>query len=166
MANTYTQIHIQAVFVVQHRNYLIHPEWQDELYKYITGIVQNYDHKLLAINGMPDHIHVFFGMRPTQSIADLLQEIKSSSSQWINEKNLVNGKFSWQKGYGAFSYSKSAVDNVINYIRRQKEHHKKMTFHDEYIKFLKEFEIDYDDRYIFTPIDYNLDDLKKSHLHE
>ena len=160
MANTYTQIHIQAVFAVQHRKCLINPKWQIELYKYITGIVQNYDHKLLAINGMPDHLHVFFGMRPTQSLSDLMQDIKGSSSEWINDKNLVDGKFSWQKGYGAFSYAKSAVNNVINYIHNQQEHHQKATFYDEYINFLNEFEVDYDDRYIFTPVDYNLDDLK------
>ena len=122
MANTYTQIHIQAVFTVQNRNCIIRKPWEEELYKYITGLIQNKGHKVLAINGMPDHIHVFFGMRPTQSISNLLQDIKGSSSKWINRKGLVNGRFSWQEGYGAFSYSKSHINNVIDYIKKQKEH--------------------------------------------
>ncbi len=152
MANTYTQIHIQAIFAVQNRECVIKKTWKDELYKYIIGIIQNHKHKVLAINGMPDHIHIFFGMRPTQSLSDLMQDIKGDSSKWINEKKLVVGKFSWQEGYGAFSYSKSHVDNVINYIKNQEEHHKKENFVDEYLNFLKKFEIDYNEAYIFKPI--------------
>ena len=106
MVNTYTQIHIQAVFSVQNRECIIQNIWKDELYKNITGIVHNNNHKLLAINGMPDHVHVLFGLRPSQSISDLLQDIKGSSSKWINDKRLVRGKFFWQEGFGAFSYSK------------------------------------------------------------
>ena len=154
MANTYTQIHIQAVFVIQNRQSVIQKEWEDELYKYITGIIQNNDHKVLQINGMPDHIHIFFGMRPTQSISELLQHVKKSSTDWINEKGFTKQKFRWQAGYGAFSYAKSQVPTVINYIKNQKTHHKKKSFQEEYISFLKEFEIEYDDRYIFKPIDY------------
>ena len=119
MANTYTQIHIQAVFSVQDRNCIISKLWKIELYKYITGIIQNHKHKVLAINGMPDHIHVFFGMSPTQSLSVLMQDIKGDSSKWINKKGFVKGRFSWQEGYGAFSYGKSNVDNVIDYIKNQ-----------------------------------------------
>jgi len=154
MANTYTQIHIQAVFTVQSRKCIIGKQWKNELYKYITGIVQNHDHKLLAINGMPDHIHIFFGMRPSQSLSDLLQDIKGDSSQWLNNRKLIKGRFSWQEGYGAFSYGKSQVHQVIQYIQRQEEHHKKKTFLEEYREFLNAFEIKFDERYIFKPIEY------------
>ena len=157
MANTYTQIHIQAVFCVQDRDCIIKRSWSDELYMYITGIIQNHGHKVLAINGMPDHIHVFWGMRPTQSLSDLLQDIKGSSSQWINQKGFVNGKFSWQEGYGAFSYSKSHVGNVIEYIKNQEVHHRKKSFVEEYRDFLKKIEIDFDERYIFKPVEYSDD---------
>jgi REP element-mobilizing transposase RayT len=152
MANTYTQIHIQAVFSVQNRESLIRSSWSEELYKYITGIIQNNQHKLLAINGMPDHVHILFGMRPSQSLSDLMQDIKGSSSKWINEKRFVPGKFSWQEGYGGFSYAKSDLPNIINYIQHQKEHHSKKNFLEEYLDILKEFEIDYDDRFVFKPI--------------
>ena len=154
MPNTYTQIHIQAVFAVQNRECIIGKQWKDELYKYITGIIQNYNHKLIAINGMPDHVHVFFGMRPDQSLSVLMQQVKGDSSKWINEKKFVHGKFSWQEGYGAFSYSKSQVPQVIKYIQRQEEHHRKKTFIEEYIHFLNAFEIEYDERYIFKPVEY------------
>ncbi len=154
MANTYTQIHIQAVFAVQNRDCIIGKQWKDELYKYITGIIQNHDHKLLAINGMPDHIHVLFGMRPSQSLSDLLQDIKGNSFQWINNRKFVNGKFSWQEGYGAFSYGKSQIPQVIQYIERQEEHHKKKTFIVEYKEFLNAFGVKYDERYVFKPIEY------------
>ena len=150
MANTYTQIHVQFVFAVKFRNGLIHTSFKEELYQYISGIIKANNHKLLAINGMPDHLHIFIGMRPTQSISDLLQDIKGSSSKWINENNFLKVKFEWQEGYGAFSYSKSHVNNVINYIQNQENHHKKETFKEEYLKFLKVFEIEYDERYIFN----------------
>ncbi|MUV03017.1 IS200/IS605 family transposase [Flavobacterium rakeshii] len=149
MANTYTQIHLQFVFAVKHRTSLISPIWKKELYLYISGIVENNGHKLLAINGMPDHIHIFIGMRPTQSVSDLLQDIKRNSSLWINQKGFIRGKFEWQEGYGAFSYSKSHVENVINYIHKQEEHHKKQSFREEYLEFLKKFDIDYNEKYIF-----------------
>jgi putative transposase len=160
MANTYTQIHVQAVFTVQNRDCIILNSWKDELYKYISGIIQNNKHKLLSVNGMPDHIHIFFGLRPTQSISDLMQDIKGSSSKWINEKKFVKGKFSWQEGYGAFSYSKSQVPNVMNYINNQTIHHKSKTFSEEYLEMLKASEIDYDERYLFNPvgIDYIVPD--------
>ncbi len=149
MANTYTQIHLQVIFAVKNRTGLIQKEWKDELYKYITGVIQAHDHKLLAINGMPDHVHVFFGMRPIQSLSDLMQEIKQDSSKWINQKKFTRERFEWQEGFGAFSYSKSQASRVITYVRNQEEHHRKITFLDEYKKFLEKFEVDYDERYIF-----------------
>jgi REP element-mobilizing transposase RayT len=152
MANTYTQIHIQAVFTVQNRDCIIHSSWKDELHKYITGIVHNNKHKLLSINGMPDHIHILFGFRPSQSLSDLMQDIKGNSSKWINERKFVRGKFSWQEGYGAFSYSKTEIPNIIHYINNQSVHHKRKTFSEEYLEMLKEFEIEYDDRYVFKPV--------------
>jgi REP element-mobilizing transposase RayT len=152
MANTYTQIHIQFIFAVKYREGLIHSSYKAELYQYISGILKHHNHKLLAINGMSDHIHIFIGMRPTQSISDLIQDIKGNSSKWINEKRFLKVKFEWQEGYGAFSYSKSHVNNVINYIKNQEEHHKNESFRDEYLKFLEAFEIDYDERYIFKDL--------------
>ncbi|VXB02155.1 transposase (fragment) [Flavobacterium sp. 9AF] len=122
------------------------------MYQYITGIIQHYNHKVLAINGVEDHIHIFIGMRPTQSVSDLLQDIKGSSSKWINEKQFLKAKFEWQSGYGAFSYSKSHVENVINYIAKHEEHHKKESFQEEYLKLLKEFAIDYNEAYLFQDL--------------
>ena len=150
MANTYTQIHIHFVFAVKYRKGIIHTEWKDDLYKYITGIVQNNGHKMLAINGVEDHIHIFIGMRPTQSISSLLQDIKANSSKWINEHAYTEQKFEWQAGYGAFSYSMRDLPTVAKYIERQEEHHRKKTFRQEFIQYLKEFEIDYKEQNIFT----------------
>ena len=160
MANTYTQVHIQAVFAVQNRECIIQNSWKEELYKYIAGIVQNNNHKLLSINGMPDHIHILFGLRPSQSISELMQDIKGSSSRWINEKHLVHGKFSWQEGYGAFSYSNSDVPAIIQYILNQTDHHKKKTFTEEYQEMLKAFDVDFNERFIFKPVndDYRVPD--------
>jgi len=155
MANTFTQIHIQVVFSVQNRYCIIRKSWEEELFKYITGIISNNGHKVLAINGMPDHIHILFGMRPVQSLSDLMQDIKGSSSTWINNKKLAVGHFSWQEGFGAFSYGKSQIPRVIKYILNQKEHHKTLTFTEEYLDFLKKFEIPYDERYIFKPVEFD-----------
>lgn len=149
MANTYTQIHLQFVFAVKFRDGLIHASFKEELYQYISGIIKAQNHKLLAINGMPDHIHILIGMRPTQSISDLMQDIKGSSSKWINEKKFLKVKFEWQEGYGAFSYSKSHVSAVIQYIQNQESHHKTITFMEEYVKFLEVFEIEFDEKYVF-----------------
>ncbi len=151
MANTYTQIHIQVVFAVKYRQSLIDESWEDRLYQYMTGIIQEYDHKVLQINGMPDHIHVFFGMRPTQSLSALMQILKTNSSKWINEEKLSKQKFSWQGGYGAFTYARSQVPTVIRYIQNQKIHHQKQTFVREYKSQLKKSEIDYKEQYIFHP---------------
>jgi len=149
MPNTYTQIHIQFVFAVKNRTAVIAKLWKDELYKYMTGIIQNKGHKLLAINGVEDHIHILVGLRPNESISDLMREVKSNSSKWVKEKGYTQGKFEWQEGYGAFSYSKSQVSNVISYIENQEEHHRKQTFHEEYINILKKFDVEYDERYVF-----------------
>jgi REP element-mobilizing transposase RayT len=153
MANTYTQIHIHAVFAVKNRMSLIQNSWQKRLYEYLIAIIQKCGHKVLAIGGMPDHIHILFGFRPTQALSNLIQEIKRDSSEWINRENLVIGKFSWQEGYGAFSYGKSQISDVRNYIETQEQHHKKHTFRDEYLEILKKFDVEYDERYIFTPIE-------------
>ncbi|HEX7014298.1 MAG TPA: IS200/IS605 family transposase [Cyclobacteriaceae bacterium] len=152
MPNTYTQLYVQFVFAVQNRFCLISPEWEEELKMYITGIVQNHKHKMIAINGMPDHLHVFVGLHPTQSISDLMQVTKGDSSEWINKNKFVRGRFTWQDSYGAFSYSRSQIDKVYQYIMNQKEHHKKTTFIEEYINLLEEFGVNYDPRYIFHPI--------------
>ena len=152
MPDTYTQIYIQAVFAVQDRISLIKTEWKDELYKYITGIVQNNKHKLIAINGVSNHIHIFIGYKPHQLIPDLLQDIKGSSSKWINEKGFTKGKFKWQESYGAFSYSHSQLNNVIRYIENQEQHHRNKTFREEYENFLKKFDIPYNPKYILEDI--------------
>lgn len=149
MANTYTQLHIQFVCVVKYREALIHQDWKTNLFKYIAGIIQNKGHKLLAINGVEDHIHLFIGMRPTEAVSDFMKDIKQFSSKWINENKFVKRKFEWQEGFGAFSYSLDAVPNVVNYIHNQELHHSKTTFNDEYLAFLNEFKIDYDEKYLF-----------------
>lgn len=153
MANTFTKIYIQTVFSPKNKEYLINQNWENELQKYITGIVQKKGHKLIAINGMPDHIHIFLGMKPHQGLSDLVRDIKSNSSRWINQNRFVNGKFLWQEGYGAFSYSHSQIPNVANYIENQKRHHKKKSFRDEYLKFLRKFEIEFKEDYVFDFFD-------------
>ena len=152
MANTYSQLYVQFVFAVQNRTSLIQPTWEVELFKYMTGIVKNHKHKMIAVNGMPDHLHIFVGLHPTQAISDLMRVIKGESSEWINSKKLVPGRFRWQEGYGAFSYGRSQVENVYKYVMNQKMHHKKKSFLEEYVQLLQKFEIPYDERYIFTPI--------------
>lgn len=149
MANTYTQLHIQFVFAVKYRLGLIQPKWKEPLYKYITGLIQGNGHKLLQINGMPDHIHILVGLRPHQSIAALVQTVKSESSKWIKAESL-SPSFAWQEGYGAFSYSKSSLNDVIRYIQNQEVHHRQQSFLDEYRQFLSRFEVDWDEQYIFT----------------
>ena len=153
MANTYHQIYIQAVFAVKNRDALILPTYKDELCKYITGIFKNKEQKLLAINSMPDHIHIFFGLAPKMRLSDLIADIKSDSSYFINDKKFLRTKFNWQEGYGVFSYSQSQKDVVIKYIMNQEEHHKKQTFREEYYDFLKKFNIEHDDRYVFDFFD-------------
>ncbi|NDV60641.1 IS200/IS605 family transposase [Bacteroides sp. 519] len=153
MANTYTQIYIHYVFAVQNRIGLIQNHWRNELYKYITGAIRNKGHKLLTIGGVSDHIHILVSMSPKQSPSDLMADIKRSSSLWINENRLVMGKFSWQEGFGAFSYGKSQIPDIACYIEKQEEHHKKRTFTEEYIEFLKLFDVEYDERYVLKSVE-------------
>jgi REP element-mobilizing transposase RayT len=152
MANTYSQLYIHIVFAVKGRQNLISENWKDEIYKYITGIVTNKGQKVISINGMPDHIHILIGLKPDKSISDLVRDIKSNSSKFINDKKWSDGKFEWQTGFGAFSYSHSQLTNVINYIQRQEEHHKTKTFKEEYIEFLQLFNIEFKDEYLFSEI--------------
>lgn len=149
MANTYTQLHIQFVFAVKYRRALISDAWKNDLHKYITGIIQANTHKMIQVNSMPDHIHILIGMRPTQSISSLVQNVKTETSKWIKDKGFCNTPFAWQEGYGAFSYSKSHMPAVIRYIQNQEAHHKKEALLTEYVHLLKAFDIDYDEQYIF-----------------
>ncbi len=153
MVNTYSQIHIQAVFAVAGRRSLIHPDWKEELFKYIAGIFRNQKQKLLAIGGVQDHIHLLFGLRPNIAISDLLRDVKANSSAFVNESRLIRSRFSWQEGYGAFSYSKSQVDVVAKYVLNQEKHHARRTFKDEYVTMLDRFEVDYEDRFLFDWIE-------------
>jgi len=153
MPNTYTQLYIQIVFTVKGRQNLISEMHREELQKFITGIVSNRDQKMLAIYAMPDHIHILIGFKPNMSISDLVRDIKAGSSKFINDSKWIYGKFNWQEGFGAFSYSKSHLDNVVKYILNQKEHHNKKSFKEEYLQFLKEYEVDFDERYLFEWIE-------------
>jgi len=150
MANTYTQIHIHLIFAVQGRAALLPLPHAPELYRYITGIVSGQGQKLLAINGMPDHVHLLIGLRPDKALSDLVRDIKASSSKFLNERGWLREKFAWQAGFGAFSYATSQLPDVIQYIQRQQEHHAKRTFLEEYTLLLKRFEVEYDPRYLFT----------------
>ena len=149
MANTYTQCYFHLVFAVKNRNALIKKEWKDEMEMYITGIVQNHRHKMLAIGSMPDHIHILIGYNVNELIPDLVEEIKTSSNAWIRERRLSKFKFEWQKGYGAFTYSHSQIDKVIKYILSQERHHKKRSFKEEYLEMLEKNEIIYGNEYLF-----------------
>ena len=148
MPNTYSQLYIQIVFAVKGRQCFIKESFRDELQKYISGIIKEKKQKLYAIYCMPDHTHIFVSIKPDIAISDLVRDIKANSSSFIKEKQFVKN-FSWQTGFGAFSYSKSQASNVVDYILRQPEHHKKKTFKQEYIEFLQKFEIEYDDKYLF-----------------
>jgi putative transposase len=154
MANTFTQIYIHIIFAILGRHSLIRKEQKVQIYKYITGIIQNKGNKLIAINGMPDHIHIFIGLNPSIKLSDLVKVIKTSSSDFIKSKNWYGGKFQWQEGYGAFSYSRSQIPNVARYIENQEQHHKKRTFKEEYIEMLRKFEIEFNEKYLFEWIDY------------
>ncbi|MGA3141859.1 MAG: IS200/IS605 family transposase [Verrucomicrobiota bacterium] len=149
MANTYTQIYIHVVFAVEGSQNLIKPKNNDELQKYITGIVSGQKQKLTAINNMPDHLHLLVGLKPDMALSDLMRDVKAGSSKYINENRWVAGRFSWQEGFGAFSYSRSQLGTVIRYIENQQKHHAKKSFRDEYIDLLEKFGVDYDRRYVF-----------------
>lgn len=149
MAGTFTQIYIQGVFAIKGRQNLLRKTWRDEVFKYISGIITNKGHKPIIVNGVGDHVHTFIGLKPAMSISDLMRDVKNNSSNFINDHDWVRGKFSWQKGFGAFSYNHSQVEMIYNYIKNQEEHHRKKTFKEEYLKFLAEFEVPYEDRYLF-----------------
>jgi len=155
MPGTFSQIYIQLIFAVKGRNSLIHASWETELYKFISGIVRNKEQKILAINAMPDHIHILVGIKPSCSISDLVREIKKSSNDFIKERKFTNHKFQWQEDYGAFSYSHSNLDAVIKYVLNQKVHHQKKTFKEEYYDFLDKFEVDYKAEYLFEWLEDN-----------
>ena len=153
MANTFSQIYIQTVFAVSGRLSLITQDFKEELYKYITGIVRNKGQKLISINGMADHLHILIGLRPAMALADLVHDIKSDSSEWVNQKRLARGKFGWQEGYGAFSYGHSQLDTIIRYIQNQEKHHRRRSFKNEYLTLLRRFQIEFKEEYVFKFID-------------
>lgn len=149
MAGTFSQIYIQIVFAVKGRENLISKSWKDDLHKYISGIIKGKEQKPIIVNGMSDHLHVFVGLNPSMRVSDLVRDIKNNSSNFINDQKLVAGRFSWQEGYGAFSYSRADVRNVYNYILNQEEHHRKKTFKEEYEGLLKEFSVEFNKKYLF-----------------
>ena len=149
MSNTYSQVYIHFVFAVKYRQAVILPEWEDELQKYITGIVRNNGHKMLAITNVPDHLHFFAGLNLKQSISQLMQLVKGDSSEFINKKQFTPRKFQWQDGYGAFSNSRSQIDGVVKYIMGQKQHHAKKTFREEYLDILRDYAVEYDEKYLW-----------------
>jgi REP-associated tyrosine transposase len=153
MANTYTQIYIQVVFAVQGRQCLIQPDHKEEIYKYITGILTNQGQKMLQINGVADHVHLLIRMKPNIALSDLVRDIKAGSSKFINEKRWIKGRFNWQEGFGAFSYSHSQLDKIIRYIKQQERHHKQNSFESEYLALLRKFDIAFEDRYVFNFIE-------------
>ena len=153
MAGTFTQIYIQVVFAVKGRANLLQKPWRDEVFKYMAGIIKNKDQKPIIVNGVSDHVHLFIGLKPSMALSDLIRDVKNNTSNFINEKKWVMGKFSWQAGYGAFSYAHSQIEAVYNYILNQEKHHQKRTFREEYIEFLKKFNISYQDRFLFEWLD-------------
>jgi REP element-mobilizing transposase RayT len=153
MAGTFSQICIHLVIVVKYREYLIKPEWEEELYKYMTGIIQGKNQKLIEINGMPDHIHILIVLKPNMRLDDLVRELKKSTTAFIQQNGFSNKLFRWQSGYGAFSHSKGNLNTVINYIKNQKSHHKKTSLREEYMEMLQESGIEYDEKYLFDTFD-------------
>jgi len=151
MANAYTQIHIQSVFAVKYRAALLDKQWRDRLFQYMVGIMNYMGHRTLALNGVEDHVHIFFGLKPDVSISDSMRMLKGESSKWINDNHFIRRHFEWQGGYGAFSYRKSDVPQIVRYILNQEEHHRKVLFKEEYTGLLKEFDVEFDERYILMP---------------
>jgi len=149
MAGTYSQIYIQVVFAVKGRQNLLAKQWRDEVFKYMSGIITNKGQKPIIVNGVDDHVHAFIGLKPSMALSELVRDMKNNSTNFINHNNWIKGKFSWQEGYGAFSYGHSQIENVYNYILNQEQHHRKQTFQEEYMDFLKKFEIEHDVQYLF-----------------
>ena len=152
MSNTYTQIHLQTVFAVKYRDALISTEWRERLFQYMTAIFQSEGHKVLAVGGTNNHVHILFGFRPNKSLSDLMLRVKRETSEWTNQKGLTRFRFQWQEGYGAFSYSKGDVPNIIHYVLNQETHHAKTSFREEYLEMLRKNEVEYDERYIFEDV--------------
>jgi putative transposase len=153
MANTYSQIYLQVVFAVEGRQRLIRKENKEELHKYFTGIVTDRAQKLLSVHCMPDHTHILVGLRPSMALSDLVHDVKIGSANFVNRKQWVIGRFGWQEGFGAFSYGHSQLTRIIRYIQKQEQHHAKVSFREEYLRFLKRYEVEHDERYIFKPVD-------------
>jgi putative transposase len=153
MPNTYTQIYIHIIFAVKYRDTLISYSWKEHLHKYITGIIQNQGHKLITINTMPNHAHIFIGMKPDAALSDLVRDVKRDSTNFVNNEIKLRGRFGWQEGFGAFSYSHSQINSVVKYIVNQEEHHRRKTFREEYETMLKDFAMEYNDRYVFEWIE-------------
>jgi putative transposase len=153
MANTYSQIYIQVVFAVEDRASLIQPAFKEDIYKFMTGIIRQDKQKLIAINGMPDHVHLLIGLKPDLALSDLVRDVKAKSSKLINERRLVKGRFRWQEGFGAFSYGHSQLDTIVRYIQNQERHHAKRSFRNEYFALLRKFDIAFQDRYVFNFIE-------------
>ena len=153
MAGTYSQIYIQVVFAVKGRENLLQKPWREEVFKYMSGIITNKSQKSIIVNGVSNHVHLFIGLKPSMCLSDLIRDIKNNTTNFINKNKFVRGKFAWQEGQGFFSYSNSQVKNVYEYILNQEEHHRKVTFRDEYVEMLKKFEIDYDEKYLFDWLD-------------
>ncbi len=149
MAGSYSQIYVQYVFAVKGRQNLLQKPWRDEVFKYISGIIKGKNQKPIIVNGVSDHVHIFVGLKPAMNLSELVRDIKNNSSNFINEQKYIKGKFSWQEGYGAFSYAHSQIEQVYRYILNQEEHHKAKTFKEEYIDFLQKFEVEYDEKYLF-----------------
>ena len=153
MAGTYSQIYIHAVFAVKGRENLLRKSWREDVFQYMAGIIREKNQKPIIVYGVEDHVHLFIGLKPSMCISDLVRDIKNNTTKYINDRKLVIGHFTWQEGYGVFSYSHSQLDNVYQYILKQEEHHKKTTFREEYISFLKNFEIEYNEKYLFDWIE-------------
>lgn len=153
MANTYSQIYLQVVIVVKGRQNLLGKAWRKDVFKYISGIITNKGQKAIIVNGVGNHVHIFVGLSPAMRISDLVRDIKNNTSNYINKNSFVKGRFAWQEGYGVFSYTHSHLDMVYNYILNQEEHHKKHSFKEEYSKFLDDFQIEHDKKYLFEWLD-------------
>ena len=152
MANTYHQIYLQTVFAVKYRNAVIDKSWKEQLYGVIGNLINETKCKTIIVNGIEDHVHCFLGLKPVVSVSDLMQTVKAKSSKYINDHKLTKERFEWQGGYGVFSYSQSAVESVFKYIQNQEAHHKKQTFKDEYLEFLKQFKVEFDEQYVFQEL--------------
>ncbi len=152
MANTYHQIYLQTVFAVKYRKAIIDKTWEGQLFGVIGNLINEANCKTIIVNGVEDHVHCLIGLRPVVSVSELMKTVKAKSSKYINDQSLTASRFEWQEGYGVFSYSQSQLDTVYKYIQNQEAHHKKQNFKDEYLKFLKRFKIEYDEKYIFQEL--------------